>query len=301
MLLRDIALQHRMVCSGKSLEDFIAEALLGSDQEGGTQALENEVEPQGTFMWCATLWLWTCFTPQEAFSKRSKFIWYNRLTQVIDMSLVQVGEMSQLVACWDAPRSRTLNGLPCLASDRFAKMSLGWNSRFTMNIFEDWCLYVCIFSLWTNKGNPCRSTRKRENHGQTQNACIWWLRACCTCCFGVQSVTAHLCVWPFPTSTLPVRKPGYPWQMWSCSGGVSTPCTCLKLANSNFQNSKRYSWEIFGNHGAFRTKIKCHAKVSPIQHEGQPWTSARSQVGSQRLIFNRLQIHPMMKPCHLVH
>lgn len=50
MLLRDIALQPRMDCSDKSLEDFIAEALWESDQEGGTQALENEVEPQGTFV-----------------------------------------------------------------------------------------------------------------------------------------------------------------------------------------------------------------------------------------------------------
>ena len=48
MLLRDIALQRRMDCSGKSLADFIVEALWESDQEGGTQALENEVEPQGT-------------------------------------------------------------------------------------------------------------------------------------------------------------------------------------------------------------------------------------------------------------
>lgn len=39
---------------------------------------------------------------------------------------------------------------------------------------------------------------------------------------------------------------------------------------------------------AFGTKIKCHAKISPIQHEGQPWTSV-------------MLIHPMMKPCHLVH
>lgn len=48
MLLRDIALQRRIDCSGKSLADFIVEALWESDQEGGTQALENEVEPQGT-------------------------------------------------------------------------------------------------------------------------------------------------------------------------------------------------------------------------------------------------------------
>lgn len=48
MLLHDIALQHRMENLAKVSADFIVEALWESDQEDGTQALENEVEPQGT-------------------------------------------------------------------------------------------------------------------------------------------------------------------------------------------------------------------------------------------------------------
>lgn len=78
-------------------------------------------------------------------------------------------------------------------------------------------------------------------------------------------VTGHTFIESFPThfalefnqtlllgATLPIRKPRHPWQMWSCSGGVSTPCISLKLANS-----KRYSWEIFWHRLRHEDQMPC--------------------------------------------
>ena len=69
----------------------------------------------------------------------------------------------------------------------------------------------------------------------------------------------------------------YPWQTCGCSGGISMPDVILSATVQAFKLPGKTR-----SH-AFCTKVKCHAQVAPIQHEGQPRTWASIQ---HKLMFS---------------